>query len=68
MKKVFQTRVSKENGNCAQAVIASLFELRLEEVPDFVSNHHIKPMAAEIVKSFQFDSSDTNPLKVLIFI
>ena len=50
MKKVFQTRVSKENGNCAQAVIASLFELRLEEVPDFVSNHHIKPMTAEIVK------------------
>jgi hypothetical protein len=50
MKKVFQTRVSKDNGNCAQAVIASLFELGLEEVPDFVSNHHNKPMATEIVK------------------
>ena len=50
MKKVFQTRVSKDNGNCAQAVIASLFNLVLEDVPDFVSNHHIKPMAAEIVR------------------
>jgi hypothetical protein len=50
MKKVFQTRVSKEDGNCAQAVIASLFNLGLEDVPDFVSNHHIKPMAVEIVK------------------
>jgi len=50
MKKVFQTRVSKEDGNCAQAVIASLFNLGLEDVPDFVSNHHIKPMAAEVVR------------------
>jgi hypothetical protein len=50
MKKVFQTRTSKDNGNCAQAVIATLFGMEIEDVPDFVSNHHIKPMAAEIVK------------------
>lgn len=50
MKKVFQTRTSKENGNCAQAVIATLFGMELEEVPDFVGSHHIKPMAPEIVK------------------
>ena len=50
MKKVFQTRTSKDNGNCAQAVIATLFGMNIEDVPDFVSNHHIKPMAAEIAK------------------
>ena len=50
LNKVYQTRVSKDNGNCAQAVIASLFNLNLNDVPDFVENHHIKPMAAEIVK------------------
>ena len=53
MKKVFQTRTSKDNGNCAQAVIATLFDLEIEDVPDFVGSHHIKPMAAEIVKFYR---------------
>ena len=50
MKKVFQTRISKNNGNCAQAVVASLFDLELDDVPDFVSKHSIRPMNVEIVK------------------
>jgi len=37
MKKIFQTIVDKDKGNCTQAVIASLFELPLEEVPNFIS-------------------------------
>jgi len=36
MKKVFQTIVDKDHGNCEQAVIASLLELSLEEVPNFI--------------------------------
>jgi hypothetical protein len=41
MKKVFQTIVgngseSHERGNCMQAAIASLFELELEDVPNFI--------------------------------
>lgn len=42
MKKVFQTVVgngakTSERGNCMQAAIASLFDLELEEVPNFIS-------------------------------
>lgn len=37
MKKVYQTIVDKEKGNCMQAVVASLFEKDLEEVPNFIN-------------------------------
>ena len=36
MKKVYQTIVHKEHGNCMQAVVASLFELELDQVPNFI--------------------------------
>jgi len=40
MKKVLQTIAggitSEERGNCMQAVVASLFELELNEVPNFI--------------------------------
>lgn len=36
MNKVYQTIVDKGHGNCMQAVIASLLELPLEEVPHFL--------------------------------
>ncbi len=36
MKKVYQTIVDPIKGNCMQAAIASLFELDLEEVPNFI--------------------------------
>jgi len=36
MTKVFQTIVSKDNGNCMQAVIASLFDKPLNQVPNFI--------------------------------
>jgi hypothetical protein len=36
MKKIFQTIVDKDHGNCMQAAIASLFEIDLEEVPNFI--------------------------------
>lgn len=36
MKKVFQSRIEKVHGTCMQAAIASLFELFLEDVPNFI--------------------------------
>jgi hypothetical protein len=36
MKKVYQTIVSSDNGDCMQAAIASLFELELKQVPNFI--------------------------------
>lgn len=36
MIKVYQTIVDKDNGNCMQAVIASLFGLPLDDVPHFM--------------------------------
>ena len=40
MKKVFQTIVDKDHGNCMQAVIASLLELTLDKVPNFIEEAH----------------------------
>ena len=37
MKPVDQTRFGCPGGNCYQAVIASILELDLEEVPDFMN-------------------------------
>jgi predicted RND superfamily exporter protein len=36
MKPVYQTVVDKGLGNCMQAAIASMFELELDDVPNFV--------------------------------
>ena len=42
MKPVFQTRYGEKEGNCFQAVLASLFELDLYAVPDFCNIWNIK--------------------------
>ncbi len=36
MKKVFQTIVDKGKGNCMQAAVASLFDMELNDVPNFI--------------------------------
>ena len=36
MTPVFQTKVDKDHGNCMQAAFASLFDLKLEDVPNFI--------------------------------
>lgn len=36
MKKVYQTLVDNKRGNCMQAAVASLLELELEQVPNFI--------------------------------
>jgi len=38
MTPVYQTLVSKTNGNCMQAAFASLFDLPLDEVPNFIEH------------------------------
>lgn len=40
MKKVFQTVIDRYHGNCMQAVVASLFELDLEDVPNFIEEEN----------------------------
>lgn len=39
MKPVFQTRYGDKKGNCFQAALASLFELELNDVPDFCNKY-----------------------------
>lgn len=36
MKKVFQTIIDKDHGNCEQAAIASLLERELNDIPNFI--------------------------------
>jgi hypothetical protein len=40
MHRVVQTRFGNPGGNCHQAALASLLELPLEAVPDFVNDYH----------------------------
>jgi len=42
MKKIFQTVIDKTKGNCTQAAIASLFELELNDVPNFIEMENSK--------------------------
>ena len=39
MKPVFQTIIDRKVGNCFSAAIASLMEVPLETVPNFVKDH-----------------------------
>lgn len=36
MNKVYQTIIDKDNGNCLQAAIASLLNMKIEDVPHFI--------------------------------
>ena len=36
MTKAYQTIIDKSHGNCMQAAVASLFDKKLEEVPNFI--------------------------------
>ena len=40
MKKVYQQNVNSLNGDCMRAVVASLFEERIENVPNFIEYGH----------------------------
>lgn len=36
MKRVYQSRIEKKHGTCMQAAIASLFEMFIDDVPNFI--------------------------------
>lgn len=36
MKRVFQSRIEKKHGTCMQAAVASLFEMFIDDVPNFI--------------------------------
>lgn len=42
MKPVYQTKYGEGEGNCFQACLASIFELELEDVPDFCNVYPTK--------------------------
>lgn len=48
MKKVYQTIVDSNNGNCMQAVIASLLEKELDEVPHFLENYYKRENGGDV--------------------
>lgn len=65
MKKVYQTIVDKDHGNCMQAAIASLLELELEEVPDFNEfskngNTDFKNTLHGFIISYNYDACTIN--------
>ncbi len=55
MKKVYQENVDKGNGDCARAVIASLFDKELHEVPEFKPDHN---QGFELMKFFHSQGYD----------
>lgn len=51
MKKVYQEIIDKGKGDCARAAIASLFELELHEIPNFIELHSDKyPQSLHIIE------------------
>jgi len=41
MNPIYQTRYGKGKGNCFQAALASLFEVNLDDVPDFCNIYSV---------------------------
>ena len=61
MNKVYQENVNPDNGDCFQAVIASLFETNLIEVPKFVELKEWYNVLEEYINRFNYtwDCFDT---------
>jgi len=56
MEKVFQTDLSPKTGNCHQACLASLLDMKLDDVPHFMvmENFHRKETEWLIKKGFVY--------------
>jgi hypothetical protein len=51
MKKIFQEVVDKGFGDCVRATMASLFEMNLHDVPDFMKEHTKEnPQALQVMR------------------
>lgn len=66
MKRVFQTKYGKGQGNCFQAALASLFELKLEDIPDFcnIYSTETEEWYEQFVKWLNERGFSSIPLKV----
>ena len=53
MKKVYQTIVDNTRGDCARAVVASLFEYDICDIPNFIETHHIRNMHQQIFDFYE---------------
>ena len=58
MKKVYQTIIDDNKGNCMQAAVASLLDKKLEEVPNFVEmrspNHELMKYMKKLGYGYTF--------------
>lgn len=63
MTKVFQDKFGIGHGNCMSAVIASLFDLKLEEVPYFIGEDHWFEVYCKFIKEqgYEYDGILYNP-------
>lgn len=61
MKKVFQRKVTKGDGDCMQAVCASLFELEIDKVPDFIEEEYWFTKMIDFYKERGFTLTPFNP-------
>lgn len=59
MKKVYQTIIDAGHGNCMQAAIASLFDLELEDVPNFKEEYSWFGTMYKFVKEQGYDVDGT---------
>ena len=68
MKKVDQTVVEQGEGNCMQAVVASLLELKLDEVPNFIKYLDTKDTDpySELYKFMEKKGYDVSPINILV--
>ena len=55
MKKVFQTIIDPGKGNCMQAVIASIFDKELHEVPNFIECEDWFKVMYEFIQNEGYD-------------
>lgn len=61
MKKVYQTIVDKGKGNCMQAAIASLFELELNDVPNYIEEEDWFPLMISMYSEKGYGFTCFNP-------
>lgn len=64
MKPVFQTKYGKEKGNCFQACVASLFEMELEDVPDFCNHEPLEEWYESFILWLRDRGFSSIPVKI----
>lgn len=63
MKPVYQTIFDKPHGNCLQACVASILELDLDQVPNFVENDDWFQALETFLERFDLQPAQLDPTK-----